>query len=394
MTERAAAASGRRLSRAAPFVVAALAALALWIAPLVPRHLRGQRADPLDDLRGAGRHGGPALGLHRHPDLRAGGVLRHRRLRHRDGPGRLGATPLGIAAAVAAALVAPALLGLAVGWLSFYHRSTPLYASVISLVVPIVVVQLIFSGGEWTGSSSGLVGFDVLPFEIEGYFRLRGAVPDRRHRWRPGSWSAADAGRALVAIRDNEARCAYLGLNPRRLQILLTAALAGDRGARGLPVRQRLGRGRARECRLPVRHRACDLGGAGRPRHPARPGPGHHRASTTSRRTCPATCPSSGSSSLGTAFVAIIILLPDGLADLVAGSGGRCRCGRREPAPPRLVARVAGDGGDRDRDPDPQGRGPRQGLRQPARCWKASTWRSGRANSSASSAPTAPARPR
>ena len=59
-----------------------------------------------------------------------------------------------------------------VGWLSFYHRSTPLYASVISLVVPIVVTQLIYSGGLLTGSSSGLVGFDILPLEIEGFFRL------------------------------------------------------------------------------------------------------------------------------------------------------------------------------------------------------------------------------
>ncbi|OXE37867.1 ABC transporter permease subunit, partial [Methylobacterium radiotolerans] len=81
-------------------------------------------------------------------------------------------------------------------------------------------------GGEWTGSSSGLVGFDVLPFEIEGYFRLAALflIVVTLAAW---ILVRADAGRALVALRDNEARCAYLGLNPRRLQIRLTAALAG-----------------------------------------------------------------------------------------------------------------------------------------------------------------------
>jgi branched-chain amino acid transport system permease protein len=52
----------------------------------------------------------------------------------------------------------PALAGLVVGWLSFYPGSTPLYASVVSLAFPIVVTQTIFSGGTFSGSSSGLVG--------------------------------------------------------------------------------------------------------------------------------------------------------------------------------------------------------------------------------------------
>ena len=37
----------------------------------------------------------------------------------------------------------------------------------------------------------------------------------------------------LVAIRDNEARCAYLGLNPQRLKIALTTVLAGVAGLAG-----------------------------------------------------------------------------------------------------------------------------------------------------------------
>ena len=144
----------------------------------------------------------------------------------------LGSTPALLALALALAIIVPVLLGAFVGWLSFGHGSTPLYATVISLVVPIVVTQLVFSGGVWTGSSSGLVGYSGLPLGLPGYFRLTGiclivttvvALVFTR----------SDAGKLLVAIRDNEARCAYLGLDPQRLKIVLTTILAGVAGIAG-----------------------------------------------------------------------------------------------------------------------------------------------------------------
>ncbi|CAN7570754.1 ATP-binding cassette domain-containing protein [Rhizobium sp. LjRoot30] len=144
----------------------------------------------------------------------------------------LGASPALFAIAFAAAILVPLLLGLAVGWLSFYQGSTPLYATVISLVVPIVITQLVYSGGVWTGSSSGLVGYTTLPLGLPGFFRLTGlcllvlAVL-------AFVFVRSDAGRLLVAIRDNEARVAYLGLSPARLKIALTAVLAGVAGLAG-----------------------------------------------------------------------------------------------------------------------------------------------------------------
>ena len=146
--------------------------------------------------------------------------------------GGLGASPIGVAAAFALAVAFPSALGLVVGWLSFYHRSTALYASVISLVLPIIVTQLIYSGGEWTGSSSGLVGYDTLPLELNGFFRLAALVlvVVTLVAW---IVTRSDAGRALVAVRDNDARCAYLGLDPKRLQILLTTAMAAVAGVAG-----------------------------------------------------------------------------------------------------------------------------------------------------------------
>ena len=119
-----------------------------------------------------------------------------------------------------------------VGWLSFYPGSTPLYASVISLVVPIVMVQLLYSGGAFTGSSSGLVGYESFDLSVEAWFRLAGlGVVAISVLAQIGI--SSDAGRLLSAMRDNEMRCAYLGLNTPRIRIVLlilcavVAALAG-----------------------------------------------------------------------------------------------------------------------------------------------------------------------
>ncbi len=144
----------------------------------------------------------------------------------------IGATPSMFALALALAIIIPLMLGLLVGWLSFYHNSTPLYASVISLVFPIVVTQMVFSGGQLTGSSSGLVGYQTLPLGLAGYFRLVGIclVALTLAAW---IFVRSDAGKLLIAIRDNEMRCAYLGLNTHRLKMALTAILAGVCGLAG-----------------------------------------------------------------------------------------------------------------------------------------------------------------
>lgn len=144
----------------------------------------------------------------------------------------IGSSPALIGLALVLAIVVPIVLGVFVGWLSFYYGSTPIYATVISLVFPIVVTQLIYSGGTLTGSSSGMVGYYGLPFGLEGFFRLSGiclvivAV---------GAlvFVRSDGGRILTAIRDNETRCAYLGLSTQRIKILLTAVLAGVAGLAG-----------------------------------------------------------------------------------------------------------------------------------------------------------------
>ena len=146
---------------------------------------------------------------------------------------RLGFGPAQILTAIAITVGGAAALAAFVGWLSFYSGSTPLYASVISLVLPIVMVQLLYSGGEFTGSSSGLVGFESFDLSTEAWFRMAGLFALTATLIAKVGISS-DAGRLLSAIRDNEMRCAYLGLDTARIRIALlvlcaiVAALAGS----------------------------------------------------------------------------------------------------------------------------------------------------------------------
>ena len=129
------------------------------------------------------------------------------------------------ALAFAAAVVGAVVVALLVGWLAFYHGASPLYASVVTLVLPIVVTQLLYSGGTFTGSSSGLSGFDSFQIELNTWFWIAGAylVVVTAGTW---LFVRSDAGRVLVAIRENEPRCEYLGLDVSRVKTLLLAGSA------------------------------------------------------------------------------------------------------------------------------------------------------------------------
>jgi len=144
----------------------------------------------------------------------------------------VGFEPATILLAVGLALGIPALAGLVVGWLSFYPGSTPLYASVISLAFPIVVTQVIFSGGTFSGSSSGLVGYEAFDLSIEAWFWIVGAAL-LLAAGAAYAFVKSEMALLLVAIRDNETRCAYLGIDAPRVKILLTAALATVAGFAG-----------------------------------------------------------------------------------------------------------------------------------------------------------------
>jgi branched-chain amino acid transport system permease protein len=139
----------------------------------------------------------------------------------------------GVAAlALLAAVAGTAILAGIVGWLSFYRGASPFFATVISLVLPIVLTQLALSGGEWTGSSSGLTGYDTFDISLEGWYWVAGAALAVIGT---AGWLLvrSDGGRLLTAIRDNETRCEYLGLRVSRVRILLLVAMGVVAGLAG-----------------------------------------------------------------------------------------------------------------------------------------------------------------
>lgn len=122
-------------------------------------------------------------------------------------------------------LGAAGLAALLVGWLAFSYGASPLYVSTITLVFPIVFVQLIFAGGSTTGSSSGLSGFDVPELDTESWFRVAGLLLVAVAAG-AATLVRSDFGRLLVAMRENEVRCQYLGIPTARLKVLLFVACA------------------------------------------------------------------------------------------------------------------------------------------------------------------------
>jgi branched-chain amino acid transport system permease protein len=134
--------------------------------------------------------------------------------------------------AIGAAVLVSAAVAALVGWLSFYRGASPFFATVISLVLPIVLTQLLLTGGEWTGSSSGLTGYQTFDLSLEAWYWVSGAalVVAALLAWKV---VGSDAGRVLAAIRDNESRCSYLGINASVVKIGLLVATAVIAGLAG-----------------------------------------------------------------------------------------------------------------------------------------------------------------
>ena len=127
--------------------------------------------------------------------------------------------------ALVAGLAVSALVAGITGWISFFHGASPLYAAIVTLALPIILVQVIYSGGTFTGSSSGLVGYNTFDLSVEAWFTITGIG---LVLLTVGAWFFvnSDFGRVLVAIRENEQRCTYLGIDAPRIKILLMVVMA------------------------------------------------------------------------------------------------------------------------------------------------------------------------
>src|SRR5206468_3681767 len=129
---------------------------------------------------------------------------------------------LATAAVMLGAMVAAAFIGAAVGWLSFFDRASPIYVAIVTLALPVVFTQVILSGGAYTGSSSGLP-IPVPALSIMQWYWIAGGLL-LLVAMVSYVLVSSDTGRILVAIRENEERCRYLGLRTSRLKIRLMAA--------------------------------------------------------------------------------------------------------------------------------------------------------------------------
>lgn len=143
-----------------------------------------------------------------------------------------GFSPAMVLLAIGVTVVASVAVAALVGWLSFYRGASPFFATVISLVLPIVLTQLLLSGGDWTGSSSGLTGYETFDLSMEAWYWIAGAALAVAGLL---GWMLvkSDAGRILVGIRDNESRCTYLGINTSLVKIALLMAMAVVAGLAG-----------------------------------------------------------------------------------------------------------------------------------------------------------------
>ncbi len=144
----------------------------------------------------------------------------------------LGLEPETALLALGGGLVVAALVAALVGWLAFGYGVSPLYVSVVTLVLPIIVTQILFSGGTFTGSSSGLSGFETFDLSLEAWFWIAGGalVLLTAAAW---IFVKSDAGRLLVSIRENEQRCQYLGIDTALIKILLLVVAAVIAAAAG-----------------------------------------------------------------------------------------------------------------------------------------------------------------
>jgi branched-chain amino acid transport system permease protein len=137
----------------------------------------------------------------------------------------IGFSPQTAILALLAGIAVSAGVAAIVGWISFFHGASPLYVAIVTLALPIIVVQLLYSGGTFTGSSSGLVGYGTFDLSVEAWFVITGIglVALTAAAW---FFVNSDFGRVLVAIRENEQRCAYLGINTSAVKIVLMIVMA------------------------------------------------------------------------------------------------------------------------------------------------------------------------
>ncbi|MDX8469725.1 ATP-binding cassette domain-containing protein [Mesorhizobium sp. VK23B] len=118
-----------------------------------------------------------------------------------------------VAAALAIAVIAAGLLSAVIGWLAFYSRTkvSDFYVAVVTLGVSVVFEQAVLYGGATTGGSNGLSGFTTFSLNNQSWYVI-GGIGLLAFGGTALRIVGSDFGLILRAIRDNEARCRYIGI--------------------------------------------------------------------------------------------------------------------------------------------------------------------------------------
>jgi ABC-type branched-chain amino acid transport system, permease component len=126
----------------------------------------------------------------------------------------------------------------------------------------------------------------------------------------------SDAGRVLVAIRENELRCRYLGIRTATVKtglMVVSAIVAAAAGYALCRLHRRRGAGTGR---IRVWNTDPDLGSARRTRHAAWPGRRHSRHRPGERESG-GSIPYVWELVVGLAFMAVIVAMPGGFLPLL-----------------------------------------------------------------------------
>lgn len=139
-----------------------------------------------------------------------------------------GSSPANAVLAVIAAAVAASVTSAAIGWLAFYSRIklSEFYIAVVTLGLSVLFGQAVLYGGALTGGSNGLSGFVTFGASNRSWY-VAIAILFLLALYTTYQITRSDFGLILKAIRDNEVRCRYLGLDTPLVKTLVFSLANG-----------------------------------------------------------------------------------------------------------------------------------------------------------------------
>ncbi len=136
-----------------------------------------------------------------------------------------GLTAEALIGAIFGGLLAAGIVSAFVGWLAFWYGASAIYIAVVTLVVPIALVEAVYATSPITGASTGLSGFSVPEISQTVWFRINAAIL-LCLGLAIYKFVKSDYGIVLRAIRDNEDRLRYLGIETLKLKKNLFVVMA------------------------------------------------------------------------------------------------------------------------------------------------------------------------